>query len=202
MDLGTGALYPPKLDPDQNCLQIVDHHVIVEPQINPKEKRRRRQRLRYKSKTFTNYSQTLDNKDYALGSLLSAFGDIIPKCSRNLKQQECPRCNINTDRIEISQVSFYNLRKFISIKIEWVDCVSQHLEFDDRTKTLKLFRFPSLCFIMCRNQQGSSSIMNRQVSLILNRIIDFLTLSPGYFKILLSLLSQRVMKLQNTLKKF
>jgi len=36
-----------------------------------------------------------------------------------------------------------------SVKIEWVDCASLHLEFDSSTKSLKLFRFPSLCYLMC-----------------------------------------------------
>jgi hypothetical protein len=41
------------------------------------------------------------------------------------------------------------------VRIQWVDCLSLHLEFDSRSKTLKVFRFPSLCLIMYRNNDRS-----------------------------------------------
>ena len=64
-----------------------------------------------------------------------------------------------TEHIELSHVSFDMIQNFAKVRIEWVDCLSMHLEFDSRTRTLKVFRFPSFCRIMCR-KRGKESLLS------------------------------------------
>ncbi|KAH9205991.1 hypothetical protein DL95DRAFT_241707, partial [Leptodontidium sp. 2 PMI_412] len=49
---------------------------------------------------------------------------------------------------------FYTLHNVMKIQIEWVDCLSLHLEFDNQSKVLKLFRFPSICLLMCYSENA------------------------------------------------
>jgi hypothetical protein len=150
-----GTLYFPKINPNKGSLEILDHCDLQLPQDES------RRELKHKSKTFTDYSQTLENKDLPLGVLLRTFGTIIPECIRDgLDHSHLGRHDVGTS-IDISLVCFHTLDKVSSIKIEWVECLSLHLEFDSRTKTLKLFRFPSLCLLMYRNQKGTTSLMSR-----------------------------------------
>jgi hypothetical protein len=53
------------------------------------------------------------------------------------------------DWIEVSLLCCYVLSNIAKVKIEWVDSLSMHLEFDMYTKVLKIFRLPSLCLLMC-----------------------------------------------------
>lgn len=61
-----------------------------------------------------------------------------------------------------SNFSYETLGKVAKIRIEWVDSMTLHLEFDERTATLKLFRFPSFCAMMCLNpREGSSTFLSQ-----------------------------------------
>ncbi|KAF2469966.1 uncharacterized protein BDR25DRAFT_201402, partial [Lindgomyces ingoldianus] len=49
-----------------------------------------------------------------------------------------------------AHISYYNLTRLAEIKIDWVDSIGEHLEFDRKQRALKLFRFPSFCALLCR----------------------------------------------------
>lgn len=143
----TGGLYPAKSNPDPNKLQM----------INPCEgssAREGRQTLRRRRiKTFTSYNQGLDSNDQPLHTLLRRFGNIVPQRARfTTLGQSTPSLSQSARRdehlIEPSLLCFRTLHKVASIDIEWVDCLSEHLEFNSSTRKLKLFRLPSLCLIM------------------------------------------------------
>jgi hypothetical protein len=48
-----------------------------------------------------------------------------------------------------SNINFYTLRKLARIRVIWTTSACQHLEFDARDKTLKLFCYPSFCGLIC-----------------------------------------------------
>ena len=102
--------------------------------------------LKSKSRTITNYQQDLESYDQPLYIFLKRFGKVMPVATMSRRYEGL---------IEVSSVCFSRLRKFARIRIEWVDCLCMHLEYDSRTKVLKLFRFPSLCLVMCGNKDFS-----------------------------------------------
>jgi hypothetical protein len=103
--------------------------------------------------TITNYEQTLESNDQPLHMLLGKFGQIVPQRQRELGtgHPTSPTVPVRPgdEWIEVSLLCFHTLNKFASIKIEWVDSLSLHLEFDSYTKVVKVFRLPSLCLLMC-----------------------------------------------------
>jgi hypothetical protein len=109
-----------------------------------------------RQETFTRYQQSLENVDQPLHVLLQYFGKIVPTAnvSRGLETVGMTT-NPYDPWIDVSLVCFHTLHRVAHIKIEWVDSLSLHLEFDSYTKILKIFRFPSLCLIMARNRNGS-----------------------------------------------
>jgi len=150
-------LYTPESKPDKAFLQIVDRTEMKQT-ATKRSRIRRGPRYSSKTKTFTSFRQPLDNIDQPLYTVLRRFGTIIPepyKDSSATHELASTQPGRNEGGNDLSLVCFHILHRFAGIEIEWVDCLSLHLEFDSRTKTLKLFRFPSLCFIMCSNTDQS-----------------------------------------------
>jgi len=109
---------------------------------------------------ITNYEQTFENNDQPLYALLERFGEIVPQRGRGLGTGHLNPSMASSIRpgdewIELSLLCFHSLNKFASIKIEWVDSLSLHLEFDSNKKVLNIFRLPSLCLLMCCSKKMS-----------------------------------------------
>ena len=107
----------------------------------PKESRARVS----KYSTWTTYSQDMSHIDQPLVVVLRRFGGIkgpIPRAVFN-------ELKISLDPLTASNLSYFTLTRVAGIRIEWVDSVCLHLEFDMQHKVLKLFRFPSLCGLLC-----------------------------------------------------
>jgi hypothetical protein len=45
----------------------------------------------------------------------------------------------------VSTINYHSLRTMGNVSLKWVDSLSCHLNFDSRTRTLSVFRFPSFC---------------------------------------------------------
>jgi hypothetical protein len=108
-------------------------------------------------KTFSSLEQDMESKDLIdvpIFLLLKMFGENIPPCRQDYPTPS--ELNNMTPGhhdhwIDISFVGFHAVHVVAGIRIQWVDCLSLHLEFDSLSKTLKVFRFPSICLIMYRN---------------------------------------------------
>ncbi|PVH79052.1 hypothetical protein DL98DRAFT_589829 [Cadophora sp. DSE1049] len=148
-------LYIPEPNPAKGSLQIMNPYLRVSSEGDIQSRRKRGSRRG--TKTFHSFSEDLEHSDQPLSTMLDRFGEIIPKYSRTSFSgpgSPFPRAE---EMIEVSMLCFYTMHKVASISIEWVDCLSLHLEFDRQTKILKLFRFPSLCLIMCCRPERSST---------------------------------------------
>jgi hypothetical protein len=109
--------------------------------------------MRQRKQTFTKFSQSLENNDQPLHSLLGTFGKIIPQRQKQvISGQTTPSFFVvqkqDEERIELSLLRFHTLNKVANVEIEWVDSLSLHLDFDTCRKRLSVFRLPSLCLIM------------------------------------------------------
>ena len=94
-------------------------------------------------RTFTHYVRHgFDNFDQPLFIYFRKFGHLIPEIGTFPKVPEL---------ITVSHVCFSMLDKVAEVKIEWVNSLSLHLEFDNVRRVLKIFRFPSYCLLMYRD---------------------------------------------------
>jgi hypothetical protein len=48
-----------------------------------------------------------------------------------------------------SNLSYYTLSKLAGLRIQWTESLGRHLELNKSSRTLKLFRFPSFCMLLC-----------------------------------------------------
>lgn len=147
------SLYSARHDPEALMLQINPPGPTSSAFENKYIPRRRR---RAQKETFTSFSQTLkdnDHIDQPLPVLLGSFGKLIPQRQRKWVVGNMTPASVREgheeDWIELSLLCFHALNKVANVKIEWVDSLALHLEFDNKTKVLKVFRLPSLCLLMC-----------------------------------------------------
>lgn len=144
----TGALYTPRPDPRPKLLEIDQPLGVRLP--------------RSKLKTYCTYQQNLEYQDRPLSLLLQRFGKIIPmrNATRNTLAHTPGAAEMSRSAdeswIELSTICYHTLYRISGITIEWVDCLSLHLEFDPYTRTVKIFRFPSVCLVMAESEQPST----------------------------------------------
>lgn len=59
------------------------------------------------------------------------------------------------ETISATYLSLHNLQQDLDIVLRWTSTMSQHLAFDRRNSLLFVFRFPSICRLLYRDQDGS-----------------------------------------------
>ena len=129
--------YDPVLDPKEGALQIV----------LPEKAEARVSR----HDTWISTSQDMSHLDQPIVTLLRQFGGVkgpIPRTVFN-EVEVTSTLKSTLDPLISLNLSYFTLTRIAQIKFEWVGSVCQHLEFDMRRKELKLFRFPSLCGLLC-----------------------------------------------------
>ncbi|KAK3345812.1 hypothetical protein B0T25DRAFT_550422 [Lasiosphaeria hispida] len=65
------------------------------------------------------------------------------------QQQQQQRSSPESNTLRSENVSFYTLANLLNVQILWTTSVCEHLEFNHRTKQLKMFRLPSYCVMLC-----------------------------------------------------
>ncbi|EHK48803.1 hypothetical protein TRIATDRAFT_215066 [Trichoderma atroviride IMI 206040] len=53
----------------------------------------------------------------------------------------------------VSYLRYQTLHDVAGVKLVFVDCISLHLDFDEKSRELRIFRFPSLCKLLCHSRE-------------------------------------------------
>lgn len=166
-----GMLYVPEPLISQGQLRISDPTLELEVFYDG-----RRRDARFKNKVFEQLSININEyNDQPMYALLRRCGIMIPEKqwdgSKLILKEESShdevserlrdRADRHDDWIDLSLVCFHTLHNVASIKIQWVECLALHLEFDSRTKVLSVFKFPSFAFLMCNSNLLSRYVFER-----------------------------------------
>jgi hypothetical protein len=93
------------------------------------------------------FSQNFASIEHPLHTLLCSFGNIIPLANRSISQGSQP--------LGIRYLNYFTLSRVAMIRVEWVDALSLHLDFNEALKVLKIFRFPSFCRMLYSREEKS-----------------------------------------------
>ena len=87
-----------------------------------------------------------------LHHLARRFEDILPAPQGVQSLSDAVLSSRDPEAAVISNayLSYHNLESLVSIKLAWTGSMNQHLQYDARNKTLCVFRYPSICLLMCR----------------------------------------------------
>ena len=127
-------LYSPSLSPLPGKLQIMDSEDIT--------RRACSSRPRVIEQNFNQAYQPFQH-------LLRVFGDITPSLSILIR--DLPGNRKTREQLVHSYLSYHTLGRICNVKIEWVDTLNAHLDFDESRRILRIFRFPSFCYLLYRS---------------------------------------------------
>ena len=106
----------------------------------------------FNTRLLLSYEQDFALVQQPLGHLFRVFGNVVPQSEDTSPELthilSAPTASgpyQSSEYLVLSCLSYHTLSTVAQIKIEWVDCINLHLEFDEGRRLLKLFRFPSFC---------------------------------------------------------
>ena len=141
------ALYDPLPDPSTTHLSL----------RKPKDKARRRKLVQ--KTVVRQLSVVISGADRPIQQLLRRFGSLLPEAECVRGSQQAPGLEAGSECIIAAYISFQSLQQMLNIRLEWVDVLNQHLEFDQRKRVLRVFKLPSICRLMYREEEGT--LLNR-----------------------------------------
>jgi hypothetical protein len=104
---------------------------------------------------FSLASQSIDRARRPFAEVLRGFGSVLPRRKEDNDIRHASQHSSSPSGKDILNVSMMNaatLWKVGGIRISWTATVSAHLDFDEETRTLSLFRLPSFCVINSSNR--------------------------------------------------
>ncbi len=58
--------------------------------------------------------------------------------------------DVESASITTAYLSYHNLADLVRVKLVWTDTLSEHLYYDSQTKSLYVFKHPSICLLLIR----------------------------------------------------
>lgn len=90
-----------------------------------------------------------DNRDTVQDTayILKHFGNLLPTRRRDLAVAASQRNKLASSWSSISptKCNIHVLSTLLRIRVQWADTLALHLDYDQTTRTLSLFRYPSFC---------------------------------------------------------
>jgi hypothetical protein len=90
--------------------------------------------------------------------LLKHFGQLLP-VPQALQENtmDSQEQSALAKQLVAHRLSYPILLKVAGIRIEFTSALSMHLELDDKSKTLKIFRYPTFCALVCSGRRGGKT---------------------------------------------
>ena len=137
------ALYAPLPDASTSHLAIVKNAIAV------------RQRRRLRNPVLRSSLVEINAGYQPIHRLLNRFGSVLPEVQPVIRPEASGGLEAGAEWITATYVSFHSLQQVLNVEIEWVDTLNQHLDFDQRNNILRVFRLPSICRLMYRDEEGT-----------------------------------------------
>ena len=99
---------------------------------------------------FDTFKMSTDLTDREMAVLLKGYGNLLPARPPELAQvaSETSKVASAWSSIVLADINVHMLSTLLRVRIHWVETLSHHLDYDQTTRTLCLFRFPSFCVAM------------------------------------------------------
>ena len=114
----------------------------------------------YNGYSYMSWKQDVARAEAATPELLVGFGLMLPRANICISDDpdDCQAFEkVSVVRPEELNIAF--LSSLAKVKIQWIDVLAPHLEFDKATNTLFLFRHPSFCIATIpRGHDGQDSL--------------------------------------------
>lgn len=108
-----------------------------------------------------NNSTTHKIKDRCMRPILTTFRSLKLQHWGNQSDERTQAHAIETDSLYESSLNIYLLRYFGHVTIQWINTISEHLQFNPANRRLSLFRFPTFCGLLAIHGENVCSTIRR-----------------------------------------
>ena len=112
----------------------------------PQTQSRRRAKSGRRSTTLT----VMDIRYQTVRRTANRLGAPIPVPVHNFDDESMQSRDVESASITTAYLSYHSLKDLVKVKLVWTNTLVEHLKYDSRTKSLYIFKYPSLCLIMLR----------------------------------------------------
>jgi len=95
---------------------------------------------------------TLDVASEPLYRTAGRFGNLVPTSDLRLDDDILGSRDVESACVTTAYVSYHSLKDIVNVNLEWTGILGQHLEYDQRQKALYVFKYPSICMLLYRQE--------------------------------------------------
>ena len=103
---------------------------------------------------FDTFKISIDLTDREMAILLKGYGNLLPARPPELAKvaSETSKVASAWSPLAPAEMNIDVLSTVLHVRIHWVETIALHLDYDQATRTLSLFRFPSFCVATLRSE--------------------------------------------------
>ena len=92
------------------------------------------------------------------------FGKLFPDPEISLHDNTLGSRDVESACLTAAYLSFHSCEDIMGLSLEWTGTLAQHLEYDQHQKKLYVFKYPSICLLLCRDSPQTllSSVFKQQ----------------------------------------
>lgn len=96
---------------------------------------------------FDTFKLSVELADRQMATLLKGYGNLLPAKSQELATVASETSRVASSWLSVNplETNAHLLHALLRVEIRWVEILALHLDYDKSTRTLSLFRYPSLC---------------------------------------------------------
>ena len=111
--------------------------------------------------TVTQNRLSIDERGTPFYRLLTRFGTLLPKPQILLRESSRGGIEAGPEDISAKYLDFHSLHQDLNLKLEWTSTLNQHLEWDQRSNILYVYRYPSICRLMYREKPEEGTLCSQ-----------------------------------------
>lgn len=114
---------------------------------------------------FDTYRVSAELSDRPLSVLLKAFGQLLPARSSQIAHlaSENSKTAPVWQPLHPTETNAHLLHVLLNVRIQWVDMLALHLDYDKSSRTLSLFGYPSFCLEMLHSRNDLFLFQHRRL---------------------------------------
>ena len=93
-----------------------------------------------------------------LHRIAGRFGMLFPSPDLSLRDDTLGSRDVESACLTAVYVSWHSLENIMDMELVWTGTLAQHLEYDQHRKKLYVFKYPSICLLLCR--EGPQTLLS------------------------------------------
>ncbi|ETI24449.1 hypothetical protein G647_03818 [Cladophialophora carrionii CBS 160.54] len=80
------------------------------------------------------------------------FGKLFPSPGLSIQDDTLGSRDVESACVTAAYISWHSLKDIVGVTLQWTATLGQHLEYNQQEKKLYVFKHPSICLLLCRDE--------------------------------------------------